>query len=69
MVPIIASTNSVGNCFCIIVLALVIIKSFGTQPLTVWEHMSFLLYFLLLKFAAATPGSGIIVVLGILEEY
>lgn len=69
MVPIIASTNSVGNCFCIIVLALVIIKSFGTQPLTVWEHMSFLLYFLLLKFAAATPGSGIIVVLGILEGY
>lgn len=69
MVPVIASTSSPGNCFCIIVLALVIIESFGTQSLTIWGHLSFLLYFLLLKFTAAAPGSNIIVVLGILEGY
>ncbi len=69
IVPVIASTNSIGNCFCIIVLALVIMESFGTQPLTIWEHVGFLSYFLLLKFTAAAPGSNIIVVLGILEEY
>lgn len=67
MVPVIASTNSIGSCFSIIVLVLVIIESFGTQTLTIWEHVGFLSYFLLLKFAAAAPGSDIIVGLGLLE--
>jgi len=67
MVPVIASTNSIGSCFSIIVLVLVIIESFGTQSLTIWEHVRFLSYFLLLKFAAAAPGSDIIMVLGLLE--
>ncbi|OWZ25366.1 cation:dicarboxylate symporter family transporter [Wolbachia endosymbiont of Wuchereria bancrofti] len=44
MVPIITSTNSVGNCFCFIILALLIIESFGTQSLTIWEHCMFLSY-------------------------
>jgi Na+/H+-dicarboxylate symporter len=69
MVPVIASTNSIGSCFSIIVLVLVIIESFGTRSVTIWEHLVFRSYFLLLKFAAAAPGSDIIVVLGLLEGY
>ena len=45
MVPVIASTNSVGSCFSIIVLVLVIIESFGTQSLTIWEHVGFVVFF------------------------
>lgn len=69
MVPVIASTSSPGNCFCIIVLALVIIESFGAQSLTIWSHLSFFVILSFVEFTTAAPGSNIIVVLGILEGY
>ncbi|MDN5247684.1 MAG: cation:dicarboxylase symporter family transporter [Wolbachia endosymbiont of Tyrophagus putrescentiae] len=67
VIPITASFHLVGDCFFIIILSL-IIKS-GSFLYTM-DYVTFLLYFLLFKFAiVAIPAGGIMVMLPILEKY
>ncbi len=69
-VPTTVSIHLIGDCFFIIILTLAITSSFNQYSLTAIDHVIFLLYFLLSKFAiAAVPGGGIIVMLPILEQY
>lgn len=64
VVPITASFHLVGDCFFIIILSMII------TPLSATDYTTFLLYFLLFKFAiVAIPAGGIVVMLPILEKY
>nr|WP_255586065.1 cation:dicarboxylase symporter family transporter [Wolbachia endosymbiont of Mansonella perstans] len=57
----------VGDCFFIIILSVVITSGYA---LSTTDYVTFLLYFLLFKFAiAAAPAGGIVVVLPVLERY
>ncbi|WP_264337343.1 dicarboxylate/amino acid:cation symporter [Wolbachia endosymbiont (group B) of Dolichovespula media] len=67
VVPITASFHLVGDCFFIIILSM--IMTFG-GALSATDYVTFLLYFLLFKFAiVAVPAGGIMVMLPVLEEY
>ncbi|WP_408067854.1 cation:dicarboxylate symporter family transporter [Wolbachia pipientis] len=67
VVPITASFHLVGDCFFIIILSM--IMTFGSA-LSATDYVTFLLYFLLFKFAiVAVPAGGIMVMLPILEKY
>ncbi|KJV64445.1 dicarboxylate symporter family protein [Anaplasma phagocytophilum str. ApMUC09] len=70
-VPTALNVHLVGDCFFIIVMALVISAAFnGVGCITTSSYLAFLLYFLLAKFAVvAIPGGGIIVMLPIIEQY
>lgn len=64
VVPITASFHLVGDCFFIIILSMIISSGHTT------DYITFLLYFLLFKFAiVAVPAGGIVVMLPILEKY
>ncbi|MCA4774942.1 cation:dicarboxylase symporter family transporter [Wolbachia endosymbiont of Mansonella ozzardi] len=57
----------VGDCFFIIILSVVITSGYA---LSTTDYVTFLLYFLLFKFAiAAVPAGGIIAMLPVLERY
>ncbi|WP_353287879.1 cation:dicarboxylate symporter family transporter [Wolbachia endosymbiont (group B) of Gerris lacustris] len=67
VVPITASFHLVGDCFFIIILSM--IMTFG-GALSATDYVTFLLYFLLFKFAiVAVPAGGIMVMLPVLEKY
>ncbi|OAB80988.1 hypothetical protein WSTR_04900 [Wolbachia endosymbiont of Laodelphax striatellus] len=67
VVPITASFHLVGDCFFIIILSM--IMTFG-GGLSATDYVTFLLYFLLFKFAiVAVPAGGIMVMLPVLEKY
>lgn len=67
VVPITASFHLVGDCFFIIILSMII--TFDDSLYTT-DYVTFLLYFLLFKFAiVAVPAGGIVVILPILEKY
>ncbi|QOD38079.1 cation:dicarboxylate symporter family transporter [Candidatus Wolbachia massiliensis] len=67
VVPITASFHLVGDCFFIIILSMVITSGY---TLSTTDYITFLLYFLLFKFAiVAVPAGGIVVMLPILEKY
>ncbi len=65
--PITASFHLVGDCFFIIILSMIIASGYS---LCTTDYVTFLLYFLLFKFAiVAVPAGGIMVMLPILEKY
>lgn len=67
VIPITAGFHLVGDCFFIITLSMIITSGYA---LSTTDHVTFLLYFLLFKFAiAAIPAGGIVVMLPILEKY
>lgn len=67
VVPITASFHLVGDCFFIIILSMIIASGYS---LCTTDYVTFLLYFLLFKFAiVAVPAGGIMVMLPILEKY
>lgn len=67
VVPITAGFHLVGDCFFIIILSMIITSDYAL-PTT--DYVTFLLYFLLFKFAiVAIPAGGIMVMLPILEKY
>ena len=67
VVPITASFHLIGDCFFIIILSMIIISG---DSLHITDYVTFLLYFLLFKFAiVAVPAGGIVVMLPILEKY
>lgn len=67
VVPITASFHLVGDCFFIIILSMIISSGYS---LDITDYTTFLLYFLLFKFAiVAIPAGGIVVMLPILEKY
>nr|WP_246168446.1 cation:dicarboxylase symporter family transporter [Wolbachia endosymbiont of Ctenocephalides felis wCfeT] len=67
VVPITASFHLVGDCFFIIILSMIIASGYA---LSTTDYITFLLYFLLFKFAiVAVPAGGIVVMLPILEKY
>ncbi|WCR58040.1 cation:dicarboxylate symporter family transporter [Wolbachia endosymbiont of Ctenocephalides felis wCfeJ] len=67
IVPITAGFHLVGDCFFIIILSMVITSGYA---LSTTDYVTFLLYFLLFKFAiVAVPAGGIMVMLPILERY
>ncbi|MCA7010833.1 cation:dicarboxylate symporter family transporter [Wolbachia endosymbiont of Tribolium confusum] len=67
VVPITASFHLVGDCFFIIILSMIITSGYS---LFTTDYVTFLLYFLLFKFAiVAVPAGGIMVMLPILEKY
>ncbi|WP_341807801.1 cation:dicarboxylate symporter family transporter [Wolbachia endosymbiont (group E) of Neria commutata] len=67
VIPITASFHLVGDCFFIIILSMMITSGY---PLCTTDYVTFLVYFLLFKFAiVAVPAGGIVVMLPILEKY
>ncbi|MGL9717966.1 MAG: cation:dicarboxylate symporter family transporter [Wolbachia sp.] len=67
VIPITASFHLVGDCFFIIILSMIITSGY---VLSTTDYVTFLLYFLLFKFAiVAIPAGGIVVMLPILEKY
>jgi len=67
VIPITASFHLVGDCFFVIILSMVITSGY---LLSTTDYVTFLLYFLLFKFAiVAVPAGGIMVMLPILEKY
>lgn len=67
VVPITASFHLVGDCFFIIILSMIIASGYS---LCTTDYITFLLYFLLFKFAiVAVPAGGIMVMLPVLEKY
>ncbi|MDR2831852.1 MAG: dicarboxylate/amino acid:cation symporter [Rickettsiales bacterium] len=67
VIPITASFHLVGDCFFIIILSMIITSDYS---LSTTDYITFLLYFLLFKFAiVAVPAGGIMVMLPILEKY
>ncbi|WP_395462620.1 cation:dicarboxylate symporter family transporter [Wolbachia endosymbiont of Cantharis cryptica] len=67
VIPITASFHLVGDCFFIIILSMIITSGYA---LYTTDYVTFLLYFLLFKFAiVAIPAGGIVVMLPILERY
>lgn len=67
VIPITASFHLVGDCFFIIILSMIITSGYA---LSTTDYATFLLYFLLFKFAiVAVPAGGMVVMLPILEKY
>ncbi|MDD9331577.1 MAG: cation:dicarboxylase symporter family transporter [Wolbachia sp.] len=67
VVPITANFHLVGDCFFIIILSMIIASGYSLYAA---DYITFLLYFLLFKFAiVAVPAGGIVVMLPILEKY
>ncbi|APR99077.1 cation:dicarboxylate symporter family transporter [Wolbachia endosymbiont of Folsomia candida] len=67
VIPITASFHLVGDCFFIIILSMIIASGYS---LGMTDYVTFLIYFLLFKFAiVAVPAGGIVVMLPILEKY
>lgn len=67
VVPITSSFHLVGDCFFVIILSMVVTSGY---LLSTTDYVTFLLYFLLFKFAmVAVPAGGIMVMLPILEKY
>ncbi|BDU61517.1 hypothetical protein HM2_06850 [Candidatus Rickettsia kotlanii] len=70
VVPITVNIHLVGDCFATPILAYAILKSYGLAEPTLFNYFIFTFYFILAKFlVAAIPGSAIIVMLPILEQY
>lgn len=71
IVPTSLNVHLVGDCFLMIILSLVISVAFhGVGFVSMADYATFLLYFLLTKFAVVSiPGGGILVMLPIFEQY
>lgn len=70
IVPTSLNVHLVGDCFLMIIMALVISFSFhGVESVSTADYATFLFYFLLTKFAVVSiPGGGILVMLPIFEQ-
>ncbi|WP_232295924.1 cation:dicarboxylate symporter family transporter [Candidatus Neoehrlichia procyonis] len=69
VIPSVTNIHLIGDCFFIIILSLIISSTFQ-QPINSTEYLLFTIYFVILKFAdAAVPGTGIVVMIPILQQY
>lgn len=70
IVPATVSIHLVGDCFFIPMLALATMSSFGLELPSIAAYLNFSLHFVLAKFAvAAVPGSGVLVMLPVMQAY